>query len=283
MPEERPVLDAVLDIVVFAPIGLVLEVVQDLPKLSERGRGFLEKDMTVARMIGRLAVGQARRRFGETFGGGDGASGRPAGWRPGATGATASGAGSAGPAGPSGAAKSAGAAGDGLTPPPGSPAPRRSRRAGSATGGPASGAAGSSPPAARRSRAATPGRAGRAGSGASRSTRPTAPPRPTPPARAPGQADASPVAPSAPSTPPATPSAPSTPPPAETEQSAPNVGSLAIPGYDTLAASQVVQRLGSLGPDELDAIRRYEVATRGRRTVLHRIAQLSGSDGRASA
>ena len=63
----------------------------------------------------------------------------------------------------------------------------------------------------------------------------------------------------------------------------PDVASLPIPGYDTLAASQVVQRLGSLRPDELEAVQRYEVATRGRRTILHRIAQLSSSDGRASA
>jgi hypothetical protein len=55
----------------------------------------------------------------------------------------------------------------------------------------------------------------------------------------------------------------------------PAVASLAIPGYDTLAASQVVKRLGSLRPDELDAIRSYEIATRGRRTILHRIAQLA--------
>ncbi|MGO9558200.1 MAG: hypothetical protein ACLPQS_07165 [Acidimicrobiales bacterium] len=67
------------------------------------------------------------------------------------------------------------------------------------------------------------------------------------------------------------------------EAAAPEVTSLPIPGYDTLAASQVVQRLGSLRADELDAVRRYEVATRGRRTILHRIAQLSSSDGRASA
>jgi hypothetical protein len=58
---------------------------------------------------------------------------------------------------------------------------------------------------------------------------------------------------------------------------------LAIPGYDTLAASQVVQRLSSLEPDELEAVRRYEAATRGRRTILHRVAQLAAADGRASA
>jgi hypothetical protein len=49
---------------------------------------------------------------------------------------------------------------------------------------------------------------------------------------------------------------------------------LAIPGYDALSASQVVQRLAGLAPDELEAVRTYEAATRGRRTILNRIAQL---------
>jgi hypothetical protein len=52
-------------------------------------------------------------------------------------------------------------------------------------------------------------------------------------------------------------------------------GSLAIPGYDSLAASQVVQRLAGLSPEELDAVRRYEESTRRRRTILGRISQLS--------
>jgi hypothetical protein len=51
-------------------------------------------------------------------------------------------------------------------------------------------------------------------------------------------------------------------------------GALAIPGYDALSASQVVQRLAGLAPDELEAVRTYESATRGRRTILNRIAQL---------
>jgi hypothetical protein len=57
---------------------------------------------------------------------------------------------------------------------------------------------------------------------------------------------------------------------------APDVASLAIPEYDSLAASQVIPRLAALAPDDLDAIRRYEISTRGRRTVLGRIAQLQG-------
>jgi hypothetical protein len=57
---------------------------------------------------------------------------------------------------------------------------------------------------------------------------------------------------------------------------APLVAALAIPDYDSLAASQVIPRLAALAPDELEAIRHYEASTRGRRTVLGRIAQLQG-------
>ena len=49
---------------------------------------------------------------------------------------------------------------------------------------------------------------------------------------------------------------------------------LAIPGYDTLSASQVVQRLAGLSADELEAVRDYESGTRGRRTILSKIGQL---------
>jgi hypothetical protein len=49
---------------------------------------------------------------------------------------------------------------------------------------------------------------------------------------------------------------------------------LAIPGYDSLSASQVVQRLAGLTTEELDQVRLYESATRRRKTILHRVAQL---------
>jgi hypothetical protein len=48
----------------------------------------------------------------------------------------------------------------------------------------------------------------------------------------------------------------------------------AIPDFDSLAASQVVPRLAGLASDDLEAVRRYEAAHRGRKTILHRIAQL---------
>ncbi len=55
----------------------------------------------------------------------------------------------------------------------------------------------------------------------------------------------------------------------------PLVADLAIPGYDTLSASQVVQRLGGLSAAELDGIRRYELGHRNRRTILSRADQLA--------
>ncbi len=49
---------------------------------------------------------------------------------------------------------------------------------------------------------------------------------------------------------------------------------LAIPDYDSLAASQVIPRLAGLGDGELEAVRAYERAKRGRKTILNKIAQL---------
>ena len=58
------------------------------------------------------------------------------------------------------------------------------------------------------------------------------------------------------------------------EVAAPAGQDLAIPGYDALSASQVVQRLAGLSPEELEDVRAYELSTRGRRTILNKVAQL---------
>jgi hypothetical protein len=50
---------------------------------------------------------------------------------------------------------------------------------------------------------------------------------------------------------------------------------LAIPNYDDLSASQVVDRLEGLGTDDLEAIRAYEASNRARNTILGKIAQLT--------
>jgi hypothetical protein len=52
---------------------------------------------------------------------------------------------------------------------------------------------------------------------------------------------------------------------------------LAIPSYGSLAASQVVSRLEGLSPVELESVRRYELAHRGRKTVLGKIAHLQST------
>ena len=64
-----------------------------------------------------------------------------------------------------------------------------------------------------------------------------------------------------------------------TEPSDPTVSvpGLAIPDYDELSASQVVDRLDGLAPSALDAIRAYEAAHRGRATILGKIEQLGHS------
>ena len=52
---------------------------------------------------------------------------------------------------------------------------------------------------------------------------------------------------------------------------------LPIEAYESLAASHVVARLEALSPSELQQIRQFEAAHRGRRTVLGKIDQLLGS------
>ncbi|HVM53489.1 MAG TPA: hypothetical protein VM262_09860 [Acidimicrobiales bacterium] len=59
--------------------------------------------------------------------------------------------------------------------------------------------------------------------------------------------------------------------------SGPEAADLAIPDYDSLSASQVLPRLGGLSSDELEAVRAYEAAHRGRKTILNRAAQLASS------
>lgn len=54
---------------------------------------------------------------------------------------------------------------------------------------------------------------------------------------------------------------------------------LAIPGYDSLSASQVVQRLDGLSREELEDVRGHEFTHRHRRTILNRVDQLLNGDG----
>lgn len=83
----------------------------------------------------------------------------------------------------------------------------------------------------------------------------------------------------APAAPAATPRPETAPPPApepgpDRGPVAADVATLAIPDYDALAASQVVPRLAGLSLEELEAVRAYETAKRGRKTILNKVAQL---------
>ncbi len=160
--------EQLLDLLVYAPLGLLLEARDLVPKLADKGRQRMGGQVTVARMIGELAVRQGQRRA-ERF-------------------------------------------------------VQRLREQPTA-----------------RPRSSGSGGAAEPGNGH----------RPPPSAAA-------------------TPSSAASPP-------AGDASDLAIPGYDTLSASQVVPRLEGLSAGELQAIRAYEEGTRARKTVLTRIDQLLGS------
>jgi hypothetical protein len=182
----RRLIDDLVDYGVYAPLGAAIRVVESLPDLMEKGRNRLESRVATARLVGRFAVTEARRRVERAF------------------------------------------------TPPSEPAP------------PAETA---TPPAAERREPAVIVELAPAAASSERRHVDRAAPTGAAPERTVGaSADA-----------------------------VPAVEDLAIPNYDSLAASQVVPRLASLSGSELEAIRRYESARRRRRTVLSRIAQLQGS------
>jgi len=169
MSKRQEPAEQLLDLLVYAPLGLLLEARDLVPKLAEKGRRRMGGQVTVARMIGEMAVRQGQRRAEKVV--------------------------------------------------------QRLRE--DRTTGPVEGS----------STETTTARTN--GHGPAPAASPTA----APPRRGP----------------------------------APEAGGLAIPGYDTLSASQVVPRLEGLSAAELEAIRAYEEATRARKTVLTRIDQLRGS------
>ena len=257
MAEERQLEEILLDYVLYAPVGVVVTVLEELPKLSEKGRSKL----SLAHVIGRMAVGQVQRRLGR----------HPARPAPGAPGRHAQ------PDDQSAATSARATSGPAPSPAPPTDPPAR------ATSGPAPSPAPPTEPAARATNQTDQ---------TSQSAPPTPRARRSSPIGAPGPDDvvarvvAGDRAGRQSRNGRAHEAAGRPHDPAERGHETagrPEVASLAIPGYDTLAASQVVQRLGSLDPAELEAVRRYESGTRGRRTILHRIAQLSATDGHASS
>jgi hypothetical protein len=190
--DTKTPLDALLELGLYAPLGLALEARDRLPELIARGRQQVTSQVTLARMMGQYAVREGekdmRKRMAEV---------------------------------------QTTLQGLGLLPepnPPGAPAPGTVP-----TPPPEAVVASDLSAASSASSASSNGSSNGSASNGKASTE-------APPVR--GRAD------------------------------------LAIPGYDTLSASPVVQRLAGLSADELEAVRDYESGTRGRRTILSKIASL---------
>ncbi len=242
MTEHATPRQLLLDALVYVPAGLVLTVADELPRLAERGRHRLEGQVTTARVVGQFAVQFARRQVEERLGGRrEPVPGRAAGSTSGP--APAASTGRDGDRAPSGDRTPAGggtSATSGTVTCEGAPA------AGTVNGegppaGDGSGGAPAAPPARRAGASPPAGRRARLdGTVAGRAQR----------------------------------TAPGTPVPGAGSVDGPTV--LGIPGYDSLSASQVVQRLGGLGPAELRHVREHELAGRHRRTILNRVDQLLG-------
>ncbi len=194
MEQDRPVHESLLDCLVYAPLGAAIVALEEVPRLAELGRERVDKQVAIARLIGRFAVAEGRRRFG----------------------------------------------------PPQARHPRRDASPGTTESQPGSRTPDEVETVARPLEPA-PQAAADEGTDAARPSHATESPEPPT------------IAASRPS------------------------HDLPIPAYDTLAASQVVERLASLTPDELEAVRSHEAATRRRRTVLHRIAQLNAEQDGATA
>jgi hypothetical protein len=52
-----------LDLCIFAPVGVAMNVVEDLPGLIDKGRGRVEQEISNARVAGEYVVGRFQRRL----------------------------------------------------------------------------------------------------------------------------------------------------------------------------------------------------------------------------
>lgn len=207
MTESKSPGDRLLEVAVFGPAGLAVTIIEEFPKLVEKGRHRIEGQVHTARLVGQFAFQMGRRQLEQTiahFGGQPDAAETHADAPAQRADEGGVGAGSHVPASEVGAAVGA-EIGVGVAPPPVSDVPRHDPR----------------PPWRQPSWL---GDGGANGTG--------------------------------------------------------SPASLAIPGYDSLSASQVVQRLEGLSSPELEEVRAHEAAHRQRRTILHRVEQLlAGGDG----
>lgn len=250
MPDDnKSAIDQAIDLLFFWPVGLAVTAREDLPRMVEKGRQRVSSQVFVARMLGQFAVSNGQREASKAASRLVEQAGTVAsrlGELPGIPGTTA---GAASAADSTRAASDAAGDGngdgngdgDGPRPSPVGPSASRTDQA-DGSRRVASAAAPRTP--------AVPSTAGAAITAAADAVSPVPPSIAAELFTAGGAAPMSDVGPTA--------------------------ESLAIPGYDSLSASQVVQRLAGLSAAELDAVRRYEDVNRGRRTILSKVALLEG-------
>lgn len=63
MSDERPPIEQVLDVVLYAPIGVALEVQRRIPEFVRDGRRQAEQRVVLARFIGKMAVHVGRQEL----------------------------------------------------------------------------------------------------------------------------------------------------------------------------------------------------------------------------
>ena len=67
MSKRQDPAEQLLDLLVYAPLGLLMEARELLPKLADKGRQRMGGQVTVARMIGELAVRQGQKQAEKVF------------------------------------------------------------------------------------------------------------------------------------------------------------------------------------------------------------------------
>lgn len=63
MPDQRPLIERLLDVVVYAPIGLFGQLQEEVPKFAAEGRQKFENRVQVAKFIGQMSVTYGRQEL----------------------------------------------------------------------------------------------------------------------------------------------------------------------------------------------------------------------------
>lgn len=63
MADQRPLIERLLDVVVYAPIGLIGQLQEEVPKFAAEGRQKFENRVQVAKFIGQMSVTYGRQEL----------------------------------------------------------------------------------------------------------------------------------------------------------------------------------------------------------------------------